>query len=85
MVVSMSRLKSISLRLALAVNKSRNVSNGEKFSSSFGRPMKNQKIFIRFILMINAIQSFTSYFHDINETYALNGMNIYFLNFDMYE
>lgn len=39
-VVSISRLKSSSLRLALAVNKSRKVSNGENFSSSFGRPKK---------------------------------------------
>lgn len=46
MVVSMSRLKSSSLRLALAVNKSRNVSNGENFSSSLGRPTKgvNQSV-----------------------------------------
>lgn len=39
MVVSISRLKSSSLRLALAVNISRNVSSGENFSSSFGRPI----------------------------------------------
>lgn len=42
MVVSIKRLKSSSLRLALAVSKSRNVSNGENFSSPFCRPVKNK-------------------------------------------
>lgn len=37
-VVSMSKLKSSSFKLALAVSRSKNVSNGENFSSSLGRP-----------------------------------------------
>lgn len=54
MVVSIRRLKSSSLRLAFAVSKSKNVSNGENFSSSFCRP--EIRIRCQQLIVFNAVK-----------------------------